>query len=84
MEENSDTEEKLEQQLRSISSLADAVAFLEEFCSQFHLLRSEHRATQDYLSAVSGFLNDYEGSSGLNKQALVSLCEILFESSFYE
>lgn len=81
--EVSDIEDALRSKIRVIENSVDAQQFLEELYLNFHMLGSEHSKTVDFISAMSGLINSRDAFEE-DENVFKIICEIVFESSFYE
>lgn len=75
---------ELSDRLDRISSRRQAILFLDDLIESLAMLTIENADSDRLLSAVSGFLMDFNEASEMSGDEYRRLCAILFESLFYE
>jgi hypothetical protein len=68
----------------NVNSLEEAILLIEDISVNLNDATVEYQEAFDYISALSGFLVDYEYNKNMDVQALRHLCTIVFESLYYE
>ena len=73
----------LSENIEKVSTREEACHYLELLSEAIPKLCLESGSIADYISAMSGFLEDYNEVESINKEDYQRLCAIIFESLFY-
>ena len=68
----------------TITSVKDASEYLEELAGVIGKMNVEHVDVVNYVSAMSGFIEDFIDSGKMSDREVQRLCTIIFETLFYE
>ena len=74
----------LSDKVDEITSLKEASEYLQELSEAIPSLSIEHHNIAAHISAISGFLEDFNESADMKPKDFKRLCTIVFESLFYE
>lgn len=78
------TRDDFSNEIDQIANLDDAIKFLETLSRTLSQIAIENDDTERFVSAMSGFLEEFDDSTAMDRQELRRLCAIVLESLFYE
>ncbi len=68
----------------NVSTLRDAIAFLEDLSTETTDRRNLYPESLEFISAMSGFLEDFNEANDMSPAELRRLCIVVNESLHYE